>query len=220
MARVDPFKMVPGGKRNRTAVTRVQATRTPGGRAVLVKRIPTLMPMLPRAAVDVTATTSRVLSEEGRELILDRLFAAVPQAPGRRAVSRPPRQTPSSPELGERRPFRHVPLTETYVKRKAREKLDGRKLIAEGDYTDAIEVFRGEQKHGGVYYMVRLEPGKHYSGMTYTQLARLLELGSASERLPARPHWGPTIRAVVTRFRQLRPTIQAAILREALQRIA
>lgn len=219
MAPVDLFRVVPSGKRNRTAVTRVRSVVTPSGRQVRVKRIPSLMPLLPRAAVDVTATSSRVLSEEGRELLLDRLFAAAPQAPARRRVQRPPRIRRASPELGTRRPFPHTPLSVPYVKRKARENLDGRKLIATGEYVEAIEVFRGEQRYGGVYYMVRLRSGRHYSGLTYNELARILELGSAAQKLPARPHWGPTVRAVVTRFRQFRPDIQAAVLRQALERI-
>jgi len=223
MARLDPFRLLPAGKRNRTAVTRVRSVTTPGGRTITVKRIPTLMPLLPRAAVDVTATTSRVLCEEGRELILDRLYAAVPQIsprPGVLPVPRPPRKRKPGAELADRTPFPHEPLSEPYAKRKAREGLDGRILIREGDYTNAIEVFRGEQVKGGVYYMVRLKPGKHYSGFTYNELARLLELGSSSKKLPARPHWGPTIRAVVARFRQLRPDVQAATLRQALERLS
>jgi len=83
-----------GAKRNRTALTNIYLIQGPDGRWVRTKRIPALAPLLPRAAVQASATQSRVLAEESRELLLDRVFAGKPtpttgRYPPKEAVERP-----------------------------------------------------------------------------------------------------------------------------------
>ena len=83
-----------------------------------------------------------------------------------------------------------------------------------------IEVFRGQQAGAGVYYMVRLERRKHLpSGLPLNRLARILELGSARHKIPARAHWAPTLRQIVNVFDQQSETVQAEVLRRALRQV-
>lgn len=207
-------------KRNRTAITRVRAVQKPGGGFAKVKQIPTLCPLLPRAAVAGTAVQFRVLAEEARELLLDRIFASRLDPPGRKVVPRPPlARRPDIPGV-PRRPFPHRPLSAKHRQRKFRRGEDGRILLATGDYVSGIEVFRGEQKIGGVYYMVRPAPRIHKpSGLPLKQIARILELGSARHRIPARPHWGPTTRDVIRMFERQTELVRAKVLRTALRQI-
>lgn len=208
-------------KRNRTAITRVRmVAKADGTGFVTVKRVPTLVPLLPRAAVEASATQLRVLAEESRELLLDRIFAAQPQAPGKKVVDRPTRTRLPKLKAAPRRPFPHAPLSKRHRQHKAREGQDGRILVATGDYVEGIEVFRGEQVRGGVYYMVRPAARTHEpSGLRLTTIARILELGSARHKIPARPHWSPTVRDVIRRFEQEAPNIRAKALREALRKM-
>ena len=72
-------------------------------------------------------------------------------------------------------------------------------------------------------YIIRPRPVRHQgfdpnSGpITLKQLARTLELGSARHNIPARPHWGPVIRATIRRMNQLPANIRAEALRNALK---
>jgi len=192
-----------------------------GSRMVPVKRVTALAPLLRRAAIEASATQLRVVAEEGRELLLDRLFAADPQAPAQIIANRPPKERRPEIPGAVRGPFSHRPLTQAWVSRKAREGLDGRKLIATGDYMEGIEVFRGVQQESGVYYMVRPARRKHRpSGLTLRRIARIHEFGSATIGIPARPHWGPVTRDVIRRARQLGPTVRAVALRRALRQVA
>lgn len=215
-------------KRNRTALTEITMVRGPDGRMVRKKTIPTLAPMLPKAAVRASAVQCRVLAEESREMLLDRIHAGwlTPTTNGyapQRVVERPP--VLRKPNVfRDRRPFRWRgragQLSQRYANWKAKHELDGRMLLATGEYTEAIEVYRGEQTKGGVYYMVRLKQGTHEpSGLTYNVLARVLELGSGRHNIPPRPHWKPTVRDIVLRFEQEAETIRAQALREALRAI-
>lgn len=205
------------------AKVRVVRTIRMGSQRVAVKKVPSLANVVVRSTVEATTTQIRVLAEESRELLLDRLFAGVPQPPGRVKVARPRRVVPSMPGAA-RIAFRHRLLTRRTVARKVSLALDGRKLIETGNYARGIEVFRGQQE-SGVYYMVRVADRPHKgfdpsSGpIRLGVLARLHEFGSARLRIPARPHWRPTVRDVMARFRELKRTIRAAGLREALREI-
>jgi len=210
-----------GAKRNRTAITRIQLVAKPTGGFATVKRIPTLMTLLPRAAVEGTAVQLRVLAEEARELLLDRIFAATPAPPGGNVVDRPSVVRRADIPRATRTAFPFAPLSRGHVLHKARTGEDGRILLATGDYMRGIEVFRGVQKRGGVYYMVRPEQRVHEpSGLQLSRLARLMEMGSAQHRIPARPHWGPTTRDVLRKFDQQTQLVRAQVLREALRGIA
>lgn len=166
---------------------------------------------------EVGAVELRVTAEESRELVLDKLYAARPQAPGQAVVARP--ETARRPDIptAARRPFKHTPLAESTVERKVAREQDGRKLIEKGDYTYGIEVFKGVEA-GETYYTVRPKPGKHPSGLTHRVLAAMLEDGTS--KMPKRPHWGPTLRQVKEIVKGRRKKLRAEALRRALRKKA
>lgn len=87
--------------------------------------------------------------------------------------------------------FAHVPLTKPYLQYKKRVGLDSRILIATGDYVNSI-VARRRLINGELCWTVGVPDTIHQgSGLTYTQLARIHEFGSARAHIPARPHWRP-----------------------------
>ena len=199
-----------------------EAGRRGGGtRWVRVRTVPRLAPVMRTAQVTASAIQLRVMAEEARELLIDRLMAASPQPPGRRHKEPMPALRRSEMPFSERTPYDHEPLSEAWVKRKAREEMDGRKLIATGDYIEGIEVVKGQQRGGGVYYMVRPENRKHEpSGIALSLIARIHEYGTDEgvvPHIPARPHWRPAVHTIIRRFEQQRPTVRAVVLREALR---
>ena len=171
---------------------------------------------LPNATLEATVDQLRVLSQESRELILDKLYAGRARPPGRRRVARPEREAQREDIPGaSRRPFRHQALADSTVERKDRDEKDGRPLIASGDYTYGIEVFKGQQK-GVTYYMVRPKPGIHREArVSHRVLAAILERGTSS--VPPRPHWGPTFRVIEQELRRLGPEVLAEALRRAVR---
>jgi hypothetical protein len=196
-----------------------------GTRNVPVKRVPNLAPTVIRSTVEATAVQLRVLAEETRELIIDRLMATPIQRPGVRVVQRPVRLRQGVGPTADRRPFDFDRLRNWYARKKRRLGLDGHFLIASRDYIEGIEVFKGKQQ-SGVYYMVRPAQRFHVpsevsstSNIMLSLLARVLEFGSAKHRVPARPHWRPVLRAVIARVRFARRDIRAAGLRQFIQRL-
>jgi hypothetical protein len=191
-----------------------------GRRTLPVKKVPQLGPLVARSMVQATAPQLRVLAEESRELIRDRLFAAVPQAPGRVVVARPPiSRAPNIPPV-TRNAARLQRLSRRAVRTKVRRGEDGRILIATGDaFANGIEVFQGKQA-SGVYYMVRPEQRTHLpSGMQLSALFKLHEKGSARRKIPARPVWGPALRQIIAMFRAQRERIRAEALRLVLRQV-
>lgn len=196
-----------------------------GGRRLPVKRSFHFAPVLQRSMLEATADQMRVVAEESKELLIDKIMAGPPARGTQRRVARPDR-TSARQDLptADRRAFRHPPLADRTVERKRRNELDGRRLIETGHYIENIEVKRGVQR-SGVNYIVRPRPIRHqgfnpYSGpITLKQLARVLELGSARHNIPARPHWGPVIRAAIRRVRQLPDSIRSEALRRALKQL-
>lgn len=212
-------------KRNRTAVRttfRVQI----GNKVVPLKRVPSFMPILMDSQMVASAVQLRVIAEESRELLIDRIFAAAPQATTgshrpQLSAERPDRLRPAKIKT-RRGPFDPplAELAEDYANRKAREGADGRILLALGDYVEGIEVFRGEQKEGGVYYMVRPEQREHEpTGVLLSKLARWLEGGTS--RMEARPHWAPALRQIKKHLndRKVRRDVRAGALRLAIQKM-
>jgi len=197
-----------------------------GEKLLPVKKVPNLAPILAqkhrgapevmRSTVEATAVQLRVLAEESRELIIDRLFAAKPQAPAKAVVRRPPRKRPTM-RTAPRAPFKkHRALTQKWIERKAEDGLDGRKLIATGDYVRGIEVKKATQAGGGVYYYVRPADRKHRpSGIPLTKLARVHEFGSRKHKIKPRKHWGPAVNDI----RAALPGHAADIRADALRRI-
>ena len=169
-----------------------------------------------RRLAEATAVQLRVIAEESREMVVDRLYAARPQRPGQVVVDRPPIARREDIPIADRAPFRHAPLAPSTVKKKNDAEQDGRKLIATGDYTYGIEVFKGTEK-GETYYTVRPKPGKHPdAGVTHRVLAAFHEFGTS--KMPKRPHWGPVLRAVKGVVDSKRKSIKAEALRKALRK--
>lgn len=169
-----------------------------------------------RRLEEMTAVQLRVIAEESREMVLDRLYAAKPQAPGAATVARPERERRPDIPTADRKPFRHAPLAPSTVERKAAADQDGRKLIASGEYTYGIEVFKGTE-NGVTYYTVRPKPGKHPdAGVTHRVLAAFHEFGTS--KMPKRPHWGPVLAVVKDIVKKRRKKIRADALRKALRK--
>jgi hypothetical protein len=165
---------------------------------------------------EATAVQLRVIAEESREMVLDKLYAARPQPPGAAVLPRPPQERRPDIPSAERRPFRHAPLAPRTVDRKADAGQDGRKLIATGEYTYGIEVFKGTAG-GETYYTVRPKPGMHpEAGVTHRVLAAFHEFGTS--KMSKRPHWGPVLAAVKAIVATRRKKIRAEALRKALRR--
>ena len=186
-------------------------TRTVNGREVIAGFHVRVVEETMRA----TLTQMRVLAEESRELIIDKLMAAKPQRPGKIAVDRPERLRRRNMPTVDRRPFRHRALAASTVRGKASAEEDGRKLIATGAYIEGIEVFKG-MKNGKAYYTVRPKPGMHPdAGVTHRVLAAFHEFGTST--MPARPHWRPVLRIVKRELRRMGREARAVGLREAIR---
>jgi hypothetical protein len=203
-----------------------------GRRTYDVKKVPALAPLVVRSTVEATVEQLRVLAEEARELIQDRIFGQTPQEPGQAVLARPRVFRASNIPTITRTPARLTRLARRTVLFKARARrprLDGRKLLATGDYiARGIEVYRGEQPSGGgVYFMVRPAQRPHVPGphgahskpINLSLLAKVHEFGSAAHRIPARPVWGPSVRTLVQLMRRMRPSIRAEALRRAARQV-
>lgn len=211
-------------------MARVEVVRriiSPGGRTQIIKRVPRLSQILPAAQIEATAIQLRVTAEETREMVLDRIFAGRPSPGTRAVVARPKRVRPSVRGV-QRAPFRHAPHAERTLRRKANPEndLDGRKLIETGDYVRGIAVWKVKSARAGVYYRVGLRSRQHRgfseaSGdITLLQIAMTHERGSAAHNIPARPHWGPTVRTVLRVFRRQAQDVSADVLRRAARAMA
>lgn len=187
-------------------------TRTgPDGR----ERIESFHAVLYRKLREATLTQIRVIAEESREIILDKLFAA-PPARGMQARAVRPRRLRRQEIRGvDRRPYRHTALAKRTVEKKKASREDGRKLIATAAYAYGIEVFKGT-RGGEPYYTVRPKPGKHPErGVTHRVLAGMHEFGTT--KMPKRPHWGPALRMVRQVLQAQGPEVRAKALREAIR---
>jgi hypothetical protein len=192
-----------------------------GGKRTPVKAIKGTWQRFPQAVIEATAVQLRIIAEESRELVIDRILAGTAAAPAGMTVQRPPVLRKSGGAMAQRKAFKLAPLTRPYVLKKAREGLDGRTLTATGDYINGIVAKRAEIPGAGVAYGVGMESRNHVpSGLPLSVLAGILELGSAAANIPPRPHWRSARRQVMRRLKQLAPDVRAAVLREALRGIA
>ena len=214
-----------------------------GGTVLPIKRVEDFAPVLGAAhrhTFEATAVQLRVLAEEARELVVQKLYAGAvgvavipPRGPGgsprrvagSRTVDQPKVLRRPDIEGEERRPYRHLPLSPRTVAKKVARGHDGRKLIEGGDYTKGIEVVRTKQSASGVAYRVRPAPRRHRpadpnsTAISSRMLARVHEFGSATHKVPARPHWGPAIRIIRRKFEDLPDDVRAEALRAALREI-
>ena len=97
-------------------MARVKVTSTvtsPGGRTLKVKRVANLLKLV-ESSIEATTVQNRVLAEESRELIVDRVFAGTPTPPGIRIAQRPPRlravRMPTANASRSARPSWPVPM--------------------------------------------------------------------------------------------------------------
>lgn len=195
----------------------VRRVRAGGGKGIKVVRFGQFFPAVVNEVIKANATQMRVLAEGSADLLINKIFAQV--NPGNAVVSKPDALSAGKGIKGENVPFDHEPLSPAYARYKLRNGLDGRILLAMGDYVNSIEVFRSETKEAGITYRVRNKPGRHYSGLTYQQLGLVHEFGSSKAGIPARPHWRPVASLVLKRFRRLTQSATAADIRAALSRI-
>jgi len=188
-------------------------TRTgPGGK----ERIESFHIVLYEELLDATLVQLRVVAEETRELVIDKLYGGAVAPPGSKVVARPRRLRRSRIPSSERRPYKHKKLAKRTVLKKVAAEEDGRRLIATGEYTYGIEVFKG-QKQGQPYYTVRPKPGNH-SGrkIPHRVLAAMHEFGTST--MPKRPHWAPALRIAKRVLKNQSADVRAVALRKALRR--
>lgn len=179
---------------------------------------------IPRFVEEIVSATHpqmRVMAEETRDLLIDKIMAG--NTHGYRVkvarTSLPKSRLPGV--RSERKPFpfdRTAPLTEKYLKRKVREGKDPRILIATGRYLEHIILERQETKNG-VFWRVYIQKGKTKTEITFNMLARILEFGSASRNIKSRPHWRPTARIIGDRMKRVPDNIRAQALRETLRKL-
>jgi len=159
----------------------------------------------------------RILAEESRELLLDKLYNQRPQAPGSVVEARPRPLRRADIPIALRRPANLSRLADRTVKDKAAAGQDGRKLVKTGAYTYGIEVFKGT-KGGEVYYTVRPKPGPHPErGIPHRVLAAMHEFGTST--MPKRPHWGPVLRTVKRVLQERGTEVRAVALRTAIREV-
>jgi len=203
----------------------VQATRyiQVGSKRVPVKQVRGFMQMVIRGTLEAAAEQSRVLAEETRELIIDKLLAGAPEPPGtNRTVDKPPRQGSIRVDIPteERNPYKQVPLSPRTVRNKMRRGEDARKLLATGDYINGIEVRKFTMPKIGVMWGVGMEDRNHVpSGLPLLTIATILERGSAAANVPPRPHWRVAWRNLKRRIREKGLEARAEGLRRALRAV-
>jgi len=105
--------------------------------------------------------------------------------------------------------FKHVPLSEKYLKWKKKKGLDTRILIATGEYVDSIMA----KKLNDFTWKVGV-PDKVHKGtkLPLKVLARIHEFGTST--IPARPHWRPVISIWKRKFRQTAKEIESLAIAE------
>lgn len=206
-------------------MARVVATRylQVGGKRIPVKQVRGFMQLVMRGTLEASAEQSRVLAEETRELIIDKLLAATPDAPGtNRTVTKPLRQGAARADIptAERKPYKQEPLANRTIRNKMQRGEDARKLLATGDYIEGIEVRRFDIPGIGVMWGVGMADRNHEpSGLPLIAIAEIMEKGSAAARVPARPHWRVAWRNLKRRIRTKGLEARAEGLRRALRQV-
>lgn len=130
------------------------------------------------------------------------------------------------------KPFPMIKLKKYYLKRKVREGLDPRIMLATGDYAAGIVVRKVKTRKTGVYYKVATAKRRHRpSGLPLSKLAKIHEFGVANMTLPigstrtnsfsfpARPHWRPTFRLLVKVAKETEPEIHVEAIKRSLEKL-
>jgi hypothetical protein len=192
-----------------------------GNRNFTLRSKDLFIPKFVENIVSATQPQMRVLAEETRDLLIDKIMAGNPRGypPKVSRASLPKSRLPGV--RTERKPFpfdRTAPLTEDYLKRKVKEGKDPRILIATGRYLEHIVLERQETKDG-VFWRVYIQKGRTRTRITFNLLARILEFGSASRNIKPRPHWRPTARLMRDAVKRVPDNVRAQALRETLREI-
>lgn len=135
---------------------------------------------------------------------------------------------------GPRVPFPFKKLSKDRIKKKIREGLDGRTLVASGDYLRGIMVKRQKVPGKGTIYKVTMANRKHKTtGIPLKRLSRLIEFGTREYTVPLfgdkqnlvtvkiqqRPHWIPAFEELKTELPKVEPEIRARSLRETIRKL-
>lgn len=200
-----------------SAVKLIRKVVRGGGKNIKVVKFGQIMTAVVDEVVKASAIHLRVIAQASADILVSKIFAQ--PARGNSVAKRPAPLSVGEGVKGGTQPFPFKRLSKAYARFKFRQGLDGRILLATGDYINAIEVFKSEVKGIGVTYRVRLKPGTHRSGMTFNKLGLIHEFGSARAKIPSRPHWRPVGAEVLKRFRRLPQAVTAAGVRKALSRV-
>lgn len=114
--------------------------------------------------------------------------------------------------------FHAEPLSPQWLARKASKNLDLRTMIATGNYLERIRVFETRKRDGSVSIFIgfdRDEKAIDADGQATPTTLRLVaavhEYGSAASNIPPRPHWGPFLKRMKGRAKDVRAGIRAEI---------
>lgn len=200
-----------------SAVKLIRKVVRGGGSNIKVVKFGQIMTAVVDEVVKASAIHLRVIAQASADILVNKIFAQPER--GNSVAQRPAPLSSGAGVKGGTQPFPFKRLNKAYARFKFRRGLDGRILLASGDYINAIEVFRSDTKEANVTYRVRLKPGTHRSGMTFNKLGLIHEFGSARRKIPARPHWRPVGADVLKRFSKLPQSVTAEGIRKALSRV-
>jgi hypothetical protein len=113
--------------------------------------------------------------------------------------------------------FNANPLSPKYLQRKIAKGADERIMIATGEYTNRMRVFRKPEKNKVVIRVgfskndMARDLGRKKTKVPLNKVARVQELGSAKIHLPSRPHWKPHMADIRMRAREVRKEISVEL---------
>lgn len=126
--------------------------------------------------------------------------------------------------------FAAHPLSEKYLARKRALRRDERVMIATRHYVNSIKVHRERMDDRSVVYWIGFDPDAiawdlhmRPTQIRLNTVARIHEYGApgglspSAQRIPARPHWGPHLKAMRGRAPDTRRAIRRAV-RAVLER--
>jgi len=148
-----------------------------------------ILDIFKKSAIPIIEEKSEALAEEIRQELIDRI---------------------------EEQSFKHKKLNDDYLKYKKKQGLDTSILMATHQYIDAIQVEKtpygftvgvGDTIHEPL-------PEKGAEPLEMKTLANILEFGSITNNIPARPHWRPTLSKLVREQGRIKREWTQAIQRD------
>ncbi len=120
--------------------------------------------------------------------------------------------------------FSLSPLKANTLSRKKRKGLDERVMIATSTYVNSINVYTRVLSRRSRSWNIGFHPRKRardenfkITDILLSDLAMIQEKGSNKAAIPARPHWGPNLKDMKERAKQLRSYMKDDILRTLKQ---